>query len=31
VLAFALTVLAGAVSLFGLYGALFSMAGAPTA
>ena len=31
VLAFALTVLAGAVSLFALYGALFSMAGAPTA
>ena len=31
VLAFALTVLAGAVSLFALYGTLFSMAGAPTA
>ena len=31
VLAFALTVLAGAISLFALYGTLFSMAGAPTA
>jgi hypothetical protein len=31
VLAFALTVLAGAVSLIALYGALFSMAGAPGA
>jgi hypothetical protein len=30
VVAFALTVLAGAVSLFALYGALFSMAAAPT-
>jgi len=30
VVAFALTVLAGAVSLFALYGALFSMAGAPS-
>jgi hypothetical protein len=31
VLAFALTVLAGAVFLFAIYGTLFSMAGAPTA
>jgi hypothetical protein len=30
VLAFALTVLAGALFLFALYGTLFSMAGAPT-
>lgn len=30
VLAFALTVLAGAVFLFALYGTLFGMAGAPT-
>lgn len=30
VLAFALTVLAGAVFLFAIYGALFRMAGAPT-